>query len=589
MNLFKHVKQSLYILDKEKNKLYWMLVLFVSSSLLDVIGIGLIAPYVALIIDPESFLQNDFYLAIASIGLPDEEIKLILTLGFFLIFVFFLKMLSSVYINKTILTFCLRKGSGLRSELMNIYQNMSYLDYIQRNSADYIYNIQQLAAQYSHTYLQSVLRLVSEGVVGLVILLLLAWSNVYALGLLLALLAGLVILYDRIFRLKTQEYGLLSNVHSTRMVKGVCEGIEGLKELRILGREEYFYNIVNHEASEFANANIKVGVISTIPRYLLELVLITFVVLLVFGSITFEYSTELLLPVLSMFAVAAMRLAPSANQIISGMTKIRYSYHSVSVLYKDIRRGRAEKDNLKIARDMVTPAEPSKFQYLQFKQVVFTYPNMKKSAINNLNFDLHAGESIGLIGKSGSGKTTTVDLLLGLLKPDSGEITFNKLPLMQNLSLWRSKVAYIPQNIFLIDDTLRRNIALESDGVVDKEKMMKAISQAKLIDLVEQLPMGLDTVLGEKGVRLSGGQRQRIALARAFYYDREILVMDEATSALDNETEKEIIEEIELLKGKKTLIVIAHRHSTIEHCDKILRLENGKVIDQGDYKELFKK
>ena len=204
----------------------------------------------------------------------------------------------------------------------------------------------------------------------------------------------------------------------------------------------------------------------------------------------------------------------------------------------------------------------------------------------NLSIDLHAGESIGLIGTSGSGKTTIVDILLGLLAPTGGSVIYNGDPLQNNLPSWRSQVAYIPQNIFLLDDTLRANIAIGLKEDIDEKKVEKAIKQAQLNDLLQQLPKGLDTVLGERGLRLSGGQRQRVALARAFYFDRDVLIMDEATSALDNETEKEIIEEIRRLKGKKTMIVIAHRLTTVKHCDCIYRLENGKVVDKGTYSEV---
>ena len=235
--LTKHVKEAFYILDEEKKKLLLLIFFFILSSLLDLVGIGLIAPYIGLIINSESFVQSDFYLVMISIGLPSDKNYLLLALGFLLVLVFFLKALSSIYINREILRFCMGKGVSLRLELMNIYQNTPYVDYIQRNSSEYIYNIQQLAVQYSHTYLQSVLRLASEGIVGIVILSLLAWNNIYALGLLVILLGGLMIVYDHIFKTKVQEYGVLSNSHSTRMVQGIYEGVGGLKELRILGRE----------------------------------------------------------------------------------------------------------------------------------------------------------------------------------------------------------------------------------------------------------------------------------------------------------------------------------------------------------------
>ena len=579
-----HIKESLYLLSDDKKKLPILILLFLFSSVLDLAGIGLIAPYIGLIVNSKDFMQSDIIQFLISIGLPNQPHDLILTLGVLLVSVFFFKTIISIYVNRSILNFCFNTGVNIRSNLMSAYQNMSYSEYIQRNSSEYIYNIQQLSTQYSQLYLQSFLRLVSEGLVGFVILLLLAWTNIYALVLLVALLGGMVFFYDRIFRLKVQKYGEDSNLHSTKMLQAVNEGVEGLKELRILGKEDYFYNMLVNEAKGYANVNIEAGMISTMPRYFLEFILIAFVVLLVFGSILLEFDLELLLPVLSMFGVAAMRLAPSANQIINGMTKIRYSYHSVSTLYNDLK-------NIKLTdlynNNVVNNNQLIDFQTLEFSNVVFTYSKATRSAINNLSININSGESIGLIGASGSGKTTMVDLLLGLLVPDSGEIRFNEKPLMENLSNWRSQVAYIPQNIFLLDDTLQRNITIESNENIDGVKLKKAINQAQLTELVQQLPDGINTVLGERGIRLSGGQRQRIALARAFYHDRSILIMDEATSALDNETEKEIVKEIKNLKGKKTLIVIAHRLSTIEHCDCIYKLKDGRIIEKGTYQEII--
>ena len=216
---------------------------------------------------------------------------------------------------------------------------------------------------------------------------------------------------------------------------------------------------------------------------------------------------------------------------------------------------------------------------MTLKDVCFSYPKTKQHALNGISLDIHANDSIGLIGSSGSGKTTLVDMLLGLLEPKSGEILFNGRPLNSCLDNLRSQVAYLPQEVFLIDDTLRKNVALGiEDSEIDNKKINRALKQARLSELVNIMPQGVDTMLGERGARLSGGQRQRIALARAFYHGRSILVMDESTSALDSETESEIIKEIKQLKGHITIIVIAHRLATVEHCDRIYRLEMGEIV-----------
>jgi ABC-type bacteriocin/lantibiotic exporter with double-glycine peptidase domain len=220
------------------------------------------------------------------------------------------------------------------------------------------------------------------------------------------------------------------------------------------------------------------------------------------------------------------------------------------------------------------------FNVLSMKGISYRYQDAKQNTLHQLSLDVHAGNSIGLIGASGSGKTTLVDILLGLLEPQQGEITFNGKPLTETLKDWRSNVAYIPQEIFLIDNTLRRNVALGiEDECIDEQRIINALRKARLSELIQKMPDGLDTILGERGIRLSGGQRQRVALARAFYHERDVLVMDEATSALDYETEHEIIEEIKRLKGDKTIIIIAHRLTTVKHCDRIYKLEGGRIVE----------
>ena len=223
------------------------------------------------------------------------------------------------------------------------------------------------------------------------------------------------------------------------------------------------------------------------------------------------------------------------------------------------------------------------------KGVGYRYPNTRQEALRDLDLVIRAGESIGLIGPSGSGKTTLVDVLLGLLEPQTGVLEYNGHPLQKTLSEWRRQVAYLPQQVFLIDNSLRCNVALgETASEIEESRLQEALRQARLSELVEQLPQGVNTILGERGVRLSGGQRQRVALARAFYHGRSVLVMDEATSALDNETEKEIVAEIQRLKGQKTMIVIAHRLTTVQHCDRIYRLDKGRIVEAGTPEQILK-
>ena len=283
-----------------------------------------------------------------------------------------------------------------------------------------------------------------------------------------------------------------------------------------------------------------------------------------------------------------IRLKPVAISFVGGLTTLRFSRDSILRLAKDVRFA----DNMPVN---VSSTEGFNFQKTSFKDlrlrnVVFSYHNKQQLALEDISMKIQSGDSIGLIGLSGSGKTTLLDILLGLLEPQSGDIEFNGRQLQDNLEEWRSQVAYLPQQVFLIDNSMRCNVALGvEESVIDETKLREALRQARLSELVEQLPEGVDTILGERGVRLSGGQRQRVALARAFYHGRSVLVMDEATSALDNETEKEIVAEIQRLKGQKTMIVIAHRLTTVQHCDRIYRLEQGRIVEEGTPDQVLKK
>ena len=327
--------------------------------------------------------------------------------------------------------------------------------------------------------------------------------------------------------------------------------------------------------------------IVTAPRYLLEVVLIVFVVSLVLVTVWSGLKVDTIIPTLSLFGVAAIRLLPSANLFISGLSRIRFGSHAVKCLVQDLKKANEQLIVKKINRR--NSFNHKTFESLKLQNVSFTYPDANFNSLNNISMNIKKGESIGIIGSSGSGKTTLIDTMLGLLEPQHGEILFNKTALQDDLYNWRANVAYLPQQVLLIDDTLRSNVAF---GVlkneIDEKQLNLAIQQARLLDLVNQLPEGVNTILGERGVRLSGGQRQRVALARAFYHDRNILIMDESTSALDNETEKEIVNEIKQLKGLKTLIVIAHRLSTVAHCDRLYCLENGSIIKEGSPEKVLR-
>ena len=573
-----------FILGDSRRKLSLMMVFFLFMSVIDLISIGLIVPYVSLLFDISG--SNKFFDWVSStISFGRDKEELLALFGMLLVVVFTLKAVVAILINRSIIKFTQEQQFKLRNYLMETYQGMPYVSYLNRNSSEYVYSIHDLTGRYANSVLLQLLNIVSSAVVAVVIISFLAFINSAELFLMLFLFGFLMLIYDHLFANKLSLYGKRTNRASTKIIRGVHEGIEGLKEIRILGKEQYFLDVVRTGAREFSVNNILSQVISTAPRYLLELVLIIFIVLLVMLTLQLNKDLLILAPTLSLFGVAAMRLLPIATLITTSFTRLRNNRDAVSRLYSDlIQIDRAESPR----ENRHTDTKFETFNKLQLNGVKFSYPNTTLIALNNISLEIQSGESIGLIGVSGSGKTTLVDILLGLISPQQGTIKYNGNPLEDVLSIWQDQVAYLPQQIFLIDDTLKCNIALgENDENIDDKILELALDQAELMEMVDHLPDGIDTIIGERGVRLSGGQRQRIALARAFYHGRNILVMDESTSALDSETEKEIVDEIQKFKGKKTIIVIAHRYSTIQYCDRIYKLENGSITKQGSPKEMI--
>lgn len=575
INIIQYIKKIIYLLGNESRKLPKLLLLFFGASMLDFISIGLIAPYIALVIDPKAF-DGNFGNIIDFLELPHDQYSLLIVLSIGLFCIFLLKAMVSILISYKIISFSQNQQARLRTRLMHSYQSLAYTEYLQRNSSEYIDIIQRQAGQFAQGVLMTSLRTVGDSFVMVAILIVLALNNIMALILLLVLFGSFTFGYDRFFRQRLKEYGRQSNHAAFDVVRGIQEGVGGFKEIRILGFEDYFHKKIRVGTRKYADSHVRSLFLSSIPRYLLELLLITFIVLLVLWFLFLEYSIKDLLPTLGMFGVAAIRLIPAFTSLSTTLMKFHFNHDVVTRLYSDLNHIMSKKQRQILSS---TPLIIETFSVLKLDKITFSYPGMSHYALHDISIEIKSGDSIGIIGASGSGKTTLIDTLLGLLVPQDGKIFYNNNLLADSLKEWRSQVAYLPQQVFLIDNTLRHNVALGLEGdEIDDNALQKALHKAQLNGLVDQLERGVNTMIGENGVRLSGGQRQRIALARAFYHNRNVLVLDEATSALDNETESEIVEEIRRLKGKVTMIVIAHRLSTIQHCDRIFSLEGGRIV-----------
>jgi ATP-binding cassette, subfamily B, bacterial PglK len=581
-----YLREILYLVGEDKRKLPFILFIFLIQTLLELLGIGLVAPYISLVVDFENSIKA-FSFVIDLFNLPSSRMDLLFITGALLIATFTLKTFIAYIVNKEIINFVQNKRLDLSEKLMRKYQALPYVEYTSRNSSEYIHRIQNLTYQYSEQVLAPLMKLFSDGIIAISILAFLAYYNIYALLLLLFLLLIIIGSYDLATKRQAKENGILSNKHATSMLQYINEGIGGLKEVRILGKEEYFYQKFQKSAKSFAKTAKKVQLLAVLPRFLLEMVLIIFIVSIVLGSSISNAEPSLLLSTLGVFGVASIRLLPIANLVSSSIVSIRYARNSVSILFGDCQCAKTEETNSLSS----TGARLKGFRKLSLSNISYKYPGSKVFSLKDITLDLKVGEVIGIIGQSGSGKTTLIDLILGLLHPSDGLIKVDSEELNNNsvLKKWRNQIAYLPQKVFLTDSTLRNNIALGvNDDEIDEIKIHASLKQAALTKVVGLLPDGIETYMGENGVRISGGQAQRVALARAFYHGRSILVMDESTSALDNSTEKEIIQEMSNLKGKVTMIVIAHRLTTLQYCDRIYELQEGKIVNIGTYKEVIK-
>ena len=383
-----------------------------------------------------------------------------------------------------------------------------------------------------------------------------------------------VVLYNLFFQSILASSGEKANKANNKIIKVLKEAMSGLKEIRILKKERFFYENLEKNALDYKIQRVRGGIISQAPKYIIEFIFITFIVILVSSSIIFlNQNIEELFATIVVFVFAGLRLIPLISSFSSSLSIIKYNLNTVDILYEDFYKYK----NVKSSKNF-EKVEGLEFENIRIEELSFSYLNNEINILKNINISIDSGLSVGIVGKSGSGKTTLIDLMLGLLTPKSGLIFINDKPLKDVIDLWRNSIAYLPQDVFLIDDSLKSNIALGEENV-DEKKLQESLEKAKLDVFVKNLPNGVETSFGDEGSRLSGGQRQRVALAREFYKEKKILFLDESTSSLDAQTEQEINNEITSLGREYTKIIISHKESSQINCDLIQNYmrENTKI------------
>ena len=463
----------------------------------------------------------------------------------------------------------------LSRALFGGYLRQPYAFHLQRNSAELIRNAIGQVADVT-TVAQQALLLLTELLVLLGILALLLYVEPFGALAVGAALAGAAWGFHRLSGNYLVRWGAERQHHEAKRIQHIQQGLGGIKEVQLLGRTEDF--LCEYDAHNLGSARVgqRQTTLQALPRLWLELLAIVGLAALVFILLGQNKPVESILPTLGVFAAAAFRIIPSVNRMLIAAQNFRFSLPAIENLDGELRAlpeipGRADTD-----------ADALAFRKtIRLEGLSYTYPAAERSALCGISLEISRGTSVGIIGGSGAGKSTLVDVLLGLLAPGSGTVTVDGKPIHLNLRMWQDQIGYVPQSVFLTDDSLRRNVAFGlAASHIDDERVWSALRAAQLEDFARGLPSGLDTSVGERGVNLSGGQRQRIGIARALYHDPAILVLDEATSSLDVATEAKIMDAVRALRDK-TVIIVAHRLATVEQCDWLFHIEQGAVVDAG--------
>ena len=547
------------------------------NSILETISIGLILPLVKLITNPDAVQNYSMIVRFAGFfGLTDNRDILIYIFSFFI----------AVYICKTVyfisLTYFQQRFIAnilysLSTRLLKIYLHSPWTFHLRKNSAELQNNVINQAGSICTALISSVLNLSTEILVTTAIIILLLFIDPIATLLAMLLIGITSLLFFYVIRGKLEGYGLIAQKFYTKMIKTVNEAFGGIKETKVLGREDYFVKTFGKNNLEYAKSWVYPSLIHQVQRSTIEILFIGSIVTISLYILIAGKETSYLISILALFAVAAFRLMPSINRINNAISIIKYNTPILNTIYNDIRVP-LKKETITESISQSIPTVLILQESIELENVCFRYPGTKHNILDSISLSIPKGYSTGFIGPSGAGKTTIVDIILGLLKPDAGKVLVDGRDINENLKLWQQRIGYIPQNIYLSDNTIRRNIAFGLDDTeIDDDKVWAAIRNAQLDEVISALPEGLDTRIGEHGLRMSGGQRQRIGIARALYNDPEVLVMDEATSSLDTETEREISNAIDRLSGHKTLLIIAHRMTTVEKCDMRFYIRNGKI------------
>lgn len=569
------IKSVFKVFDgKQKRNLVGMAFLILINSGVSLLGVSVLLPFIQAVMSPEELLENDIIRwAYDLLGLKNTD-QLIIALAIGIMIVYVAKNGFIIFMNNMQYRFSYYGKREMQDRLMKYYIRKDYTFFLNHNSAELMRDINTDPEMFYAAVL-NMLQLASEVCVsGIMVLFLVVTDPLITLGVVLAM-AVMVLLFLKKLRRILAGFGDDRRKYNANILQCMQQAFGGIKEIKIANRESYFEGEFIKQNGLYTYVIKQNSFLSSVPKPIMEALCIVGLMgaIIVEISITSTNPTEFV-GTLAVFAASAFYLLPSANKMAEYLASIIHNgvvIHKIGEEYGKIR----DMDLEQTKEQNYSPVSLEK--EIRVEDLTFSYPDAEEPVLSHVNVMIPKNKSVAFIGPSGAGKTTMVDLILGVLKPQEGKITVDGRNISESYRGWHDKIGYIPQTIYMLDDTIRNNIAFGKGEDVRDEDIWEALRQAQLDEFVSSLEDGLDTMIGEAGVRLSGGQRQRIGIARALYRKPEVLVLDEATSALDTETEAAVMEAIDGLQGTLTMLIIAHRLSTIKNCDMVYHVENGGV------------
>ena len=563
---------------KELRYCAFLVIVMMVGAVLEAIGIGAILPLISLMGQPDFLVQHPEIAGYAAkVGITTHT-ELIIGLSFLLILLYILKNLYLAWQMRLQIKFSISNQIEFSKELMANYLAKPYLFHLNHNTAVLLRNVNGSGVVIFSNILIPAFQLLTELVTALAIWGMLVFADPFTAIIVAGVMGGLIYALLRSFRRRIGETGQIQNMYAAAYVQAVNQGLGAIKETKVMRKEQFFLQEFIENYEKYGLANGQFMFLNQLPRMIIETLIVCALLFLIIEKMAMGNTPMEIVPLLGVLALAAFRLMPSANRIITLSNGIKFQIPLFEELYRELLAIKSRKYHQRELKMADVPPPLPFSDVIRVEHLGFYYPGTSEEVLTDVSFSIPKGSFVGILGPSGAGKTTFVDILLGLFVPTRGKITVDGADIRQKLRAWQANIAYVPQSIYLTDATIRENVALgEAPDEIDDARVYKALAMAELDAFVNAQLKGIETMVGERGVKLSGGQRQRIGIARAIYQQPEVLILDEATSALDTETEKSITSTIMKFKGQITIIAIAHRISTLAECDFRVRFDSGKA------------